>query len=99
MKKICRFCEAIFYIDPKNFEEVGICIDCVNAIKSRLMVDKDFMNEVLKELKKNPDIKYEFLESAMGDENVLKKIGKALMSVQVKDIGLGGSGTLAEFFR
>ena len=57
------------------------------------------MKQVIEIAKGDSDLKYEFLESALDDDKVLTRIAKSMFRLPAKDIGIGGPGSIADFFR
>lgn len=70
---------------PTEILEEHICPDCIQEVK--------------KVLSENEKLKYQFLEIVIKDEVCIDRIAKAVFGVPVKNIGLGGEGSVAEFFR
>jgi len=97
MKRVCRFCNQNFDTDDREFFET-ICASCTESVKDFMKHDKEFLREVFALIKSDEEIKYEFLESALSDSKILGRIAKAMFKLNAKDAGIGGPGTIAEFF-
>lgn len=59
----------------------------------------DCLAEMKKVLSEDEKLKYQFLEIVIKDEVCIERIAKAVFTVPVKNVGIGGEGSLAEFFR
>ena len=88
---MCRFCKSPFQSDEVDTS----CPDCNIEIKRILKADPLFLKEILSD----PQLKYSFLESVLEDENVVKRIAKSWLALPATDFGLGGPGTIAQYFR
>ena len=97
MNKICRICKLEFRPEVDK-TAVVVCKDCTGAIKEVLFTDSE-RKDILDILVKDNDIKNVFVDKMLDDQDVLKKVCLKLFSMPVKDIGLGGSGSIADFFR
>jgi hypothetical protein len=76
-----------------------ICGDCTESVKTLLKHDRSLQDEMFTVIRGDSTLKFEFLESAIDDEKVLTRLAKCMLKIPAKDIGLGGPGSLAEFFR
>jgi len=94
MLKICRFCKIQF----KDVEgEKVVCGDCKKIINDILETENP-KQELLNLLISDPDIKFDFLDSILADEKVVKRIAKSVFNEKATEVGLGGPGTIAQFF-
>jgi hypothetical protein len=96
MMNVCRACKSGFQTEKI---EDSICPDCFKTIEGMLKEDKSFKDFLTGFIKNDEALRYEFLEIVLSDEKMLTRIGKALLSIKAKEIGLGAPGSLAEFFR
>lgn len=84
MFKTCRICKIQFKTE-ENAPELTLCKDCTKAIEEAVLKDNAIAVSLAKVLVQNPV--------------AMLELGKAMLSIQMKDIGLGGPGSIAEFFR
>lgn len=56
-------------------------------------------DEVKKTVQNDERMKLDFLEAVLKDEIAIERIAKALFEVPARNVGIGGDGSLADFFR
>lgn len=66
-------------------QEQHVCDDCLQEVKKTVIEDSK--------------LKFELLEQALKDEICIERIAKAVFDIPSKNVGLGGEGSLADFFR
>jgi hypothetical protein len=72
-------------IEFKSEIQESLCLSCKTAI--------------LRCITEDPKLKLEFLEKVMQDQICIERIAKAIFNVPARTLGIGGPGSLAEFFR
>ena len=72
-------------IEFKSTEQESLCDTCKATI--------------LKCFTEDPKLKLEFLDNVVKDGICIERIAKAIFEVPARTLGIGGPGTLAEFFR
>ena len=55
--------------------------------------------EVKKTVQNDERMKLDFLDVVLKDEIVIERIAKKLFEVPARNVGIGGDGSLADFFR
>lgn len=100
MNRMCRLCKSPYHHDTEQ-----ICSDCMINIKELIFKDKELIKEVLKNnfdfinvLMQDEQITAKFLETVMENEKAQILIAKQLLNLPAKTIGLGGAGTIADYF-
>ena len=85
MKRQCRFCSQFFNAESDDLYFQTICNDCKLSVKEFIKNDKESMKEIICMVK--------------NDNEVLTKLAKCLFEVPAQEIGLGGRGSIADYFR
>jgi hypothetical protein len=97
---MCRFCKSPFQHDIEQ-----ICPDCRTTVKDMIVKDPDLVKAILRDnfsfietLMKDENIIAKFLETMMDNEKAQVLIAKQIINLPAKTIGLGGAGTIADYF-
>lgn len=62
-----------------------VCDDCFSEVKTVIVEDEK--------------LRFQLIEAILKDQIVIERLAKQVFSVPVKNIGIGGSGSIADFFR
>lgn len=104
MNKECRFCKAPF-ISNDDPHILDSCDGCRKEIMNIIKQNPEFVKELLKSnvdlfqmLMADDEIKFKFLETVLDDDKILMRIAKRIFEVPAKAVGLGGPGSIAQYF-
>lgn len=94
-RKICAFTKIEFDAKDPNTQISPFAKSIIIEIMNENPLIK---KEIMETIKADPDLKFDFLDSILGEEPVLKRIAKELLKLKLTEIGIGGPGTIADYF-